>query len=131
MRVDKYLWCVRFYKTRNKASQACKKGHVFLRESKVKPSQDVFEGDILRIRKNQINFEIKVTGLPSSRVGAKLVFQYYMDQTPQENVEHVEKLRYAQKHYRKKGLGRPTKKDRRELDEFLKESNDKTKEPDS
>lgn len=128
MRVDKYLWCIRFFKTRNKASQACKKGHVFLRESKAKPSQEVFPGDHLKIRKNQITFEIKVLDLPESRVGAKLVFQYYEDQTPKENVAHVEKLRYAQKHYRKKGLGRPTKKDRRELDEFIKKTNDKTKE---
>ena len=127
MRVDKYLWCVRFYKTRNKASQACRKGHIFLRNAKVKPSQEILVGDTLQIRKNQISFEIKVIGLPKSRVGAKLVFQYYMDQTPKENLEHVEKLRYAQKHYRKKGLGRPTKKDRRELDEFLKDSNDQNK----
>lgn len=127
MRVDKYLWCVRFYKTRNKASQACKKGHIFVRNAKVKPSQEIFVGDILKIRKNQISFEIKIIGLPESRVGAKLVFQYYMDQTPKENLEHVEKLRYAQKHYRKQGLGRPTKKDRRELDEFLKDSNDQNK----
>jgi len=127
MRVDKYLWCVRFYKTRSKASEACRKGHVFLRESKVKPSQEVFTGDTLQIRKNQISFEIKVIGLPDSRVGAKLVFQYYLDQTPKENLEHVEKLRYAQKHYRKKGLGRPTKKDRRELDDFLKKANDQKK----
>ena len=127
MRIDKYLWCVRFYKTRNKASQACKKGHVFIRGAKVKPSQEVLVGDNIRIRKNQISFEIKVIDIPDSRVAAKLVFQFYMDQTPKENLEHVEKLRYAQKHYRKKGLGRPTKKDRRELDDFLKKRNDEDK----
>ena len=127
MRIDKYLWCVRFYKTRNKATQACKKGHIFLRGAKVKPSQDIFEGDVIQIRKNQISHVIKIISIPDSRVGAKLVFQYYMDQTPKENLEHVEKLRYAQKHYRKKGLGRPTKKDRRELDEFLKDKNEQNK----
>ena len=127
MRIDKYLWCVRFYKTRNKATQACKKGRVFIRDVKAKPSQEIFAGDILKIRKTQISYELKIIDLPDSRVGAKLVFQYYIDQTPKENLEHVEKLRYAQKHYRKKGLGRPTKKDRRELDEFLKDDDDPDK----
>ncbi|MEL4307298.1 RNA-binding S4 domain-containing protein [Joostella sp. CR20] len=121
MRIDKYLWCVRYFKTRNMATEACKKGHVKINEQKVKPSRDVFPMDVIEVRKNQINYQIKVLDIPESRVGAKLVDIYRKDTTPQEAFEHVDLLKYSKDYYRKKGTGRPTKKDRRDIDEYKEE----------
>jgi ribosome-associated heat shock protein Hsp15 len=121
MRVDKFLWAVRFYKTRSIAVDAIKKNHVRINGSVAKPSKDVYGGDIIEIRKNQINYKILVLDTPKSRVGAKLVSQYIKDQTPAEEFQHQELLRFSKDYYRKKGTGRPTKKDRRDLDNFLDE----------
>ncbi len=119
MRIDKFLWAVRFYKTRNIAADAIKKHHVRINGHLAKPSKEVYGGDILEIRKNQIDYKLLVLDVPKSRVGAKLVPQYIKDQTPKEAFEKQALLKSAQNYYRKKGTGRPTKKDRRELDEFL------------
>jgi ribosome-associated heat shock protein Hsp15 len=121
MRIDKFLWAVRFYKTRNIAADAIKKNQVSINGVTVKPSKDVFAGDIIEVRKNQINYKILVLDTPKNRVGAKLVAQYIKDQTPVEEFEHRDLLKLSQKYYRKKGTGRPTKKDRRDLDEFFDE----------
>ena len=121
MRIDKYLWCTRYFKTRSIATEACKKGHIKLDGSNVKPSKDVFSGEKLTIRKNQINYEILVLGIPKSRVGAKLVDLYRKDITPQEAFDNQELLKYSKDYYRKKGTGRPTKKDRRDIDEYTDE----------
>jgi ribosome-associated heat shock protein Hsp15 len=118
MRIDKYLWCIRFYKTRNQATEACKKGHIRINDSIAKPGKEVYTSDSLTIRKNQINYRIQVLDLPKSRVGAKLVDIYRKDETPTEEFQTLEMLKLAKEHYRKKGLGRPTKKDRRDLDDF-------------
>ncbi|SRX55563.1 RNA-binding S4 domain-containing protein [Aequorivita sp. CIP111184] len=118
MRIDKYLWCVRYLKTRNIATQACKKGSVRVNGAIVKPSRDVYPGDKITLRKEQINYELEVLDLPPSRVGAKLVDIYRKDTTPKEAFETNEMLQYAKTYYRKKGVGRPTKKDRRDLDDF-------------
>lgn len=118
MRVDKYLWCVRYFKTRSIATQACKKGAVRVNDSVVKPSRDVYPGDTIKLRKNQINYILKVLDVPESRLGAKLVAIYCTDITPKEAFETNELLKYAKDYYRKKGVGRPTKKDRRDLDDF-------------
>ena len=85
----------------------------------MKPSREVFPGDKLTIRKNQINYQIEVLDLPTSRVGAKIVNLYITDITPKEEFEKLELLKYSQDYYRKKGAGRPTKKDRRELDDWF------------
>ncbi|MAU15365.1 MAG: RNA-binding protein [Muricauda sp.] len=122
MRIDKYLWCIRYYKTRSIASNAVKKGHVKVNGSAVKPSRDVYPMDKIVVRKNQIDHQLTVLDIPETRVGAKLVDIYRKDTTPKEAFEHNELLQYAKKHYRKKGLGRPTKKDRRDLDDFIDES---------
>ncbi|WP_127139036.1 RNA-binding S4 domain-containing protein [Flagellimonas oceanensis] len=122
MRIDKYLWCTRYFKTRSIASNAVKKGHVKVNGNAVKPSRDVYPMDKIVVRKNQIDYQLTVLDVPESRVGAKLVDIYRKDTTPKEAFEHNELLQYAKKHYRKKGLGRPTKKDRRDLDDFLDES---------
>ncbi|HPE83129.1 MAG: RNA-binding S4 domain-containing protein [Aequorivita sp.] len=118
MRIDKYLWCVRYLKTRNMATQACKKGSVRVNGDIVKPSRDVYPGDVISLRKEQINYQLEVLDLPESRVGAKLVDIYRKDTTPKEAFETNEMLQYAKSYYRKKGVGRPTKKDRRDLDNF-------------
>jgi len=122
MRIDKYLWCTRYFKTRSIASNAVKKGHVKVNGNAVKPSRDVYPMDKVVVRKNQIDYQLTVLDVPESRVGAKLVDIYRKDTTPKEAFEHNELLQYAKKHYRKKGLGRPTKKDRRDLDDFKDES---------
>ena len=118
MRIDKYLWCVRYYKTRTIATQACKKGAVKISEKSVKPSRDVYPGDTIEVRINQINYRLQVLDLPLNRVGAKLVGIYRNDITPKEAFEKTELLKYAKDYYRKKGTGRPSKKDRRDLEDF-------------
>lgn len=118
MRIDKYLWATRYYKTRNIASKACKKGSVRVNNTIVKPARDVFPGDEVLVRKNQINYQLEVLDLPKSRVGAKLVDLYRKDTTPKEAFESIELLQYTKSYYRKRGEGRPTKKDRRDLENF-------------
>ena len=117
MRVDKYLWCTRYFKTRSIATNAVKKGHVKVNDTIVKPSRNVYPMDILSVRKNQINYALQVLDLPENRLGAKLVNIYRKDITPKENLEKLDLLKYSKDYYRKKGTGRPTKKDRRDIDE--------------
>lgn len=123
MRIDKYLWCVRYLKTRNIATQICKKGAVRVNGDIVKASREVYPGDSITLRKDQINYKIEVLDIPESRVGAKLVDLYRLDKTPKEAFETNELLQYAKKYYRDKGVGRPTKKDRRDLDDFIDPDN--------
>ena len=124
MRVDKYLWCVRYYKTRTLATTACKKGHIKVNNEVVKPSREVYPLDTIDLRLNQINYRMTVNDIPENRVGAKLVDIYRTDQTPKEQFEAQELLKFAKDHYRKKGVGRPTKKDRRDIDGFYEESSE-------
>lgn len=124
MRIDKYLWCVRYYKTRNMATEACKKNQVTLNGNVAKPSKDILPGDKITFRRDQITYIIKVLAVPDNRVGAKLVDLYRIDETPAEAFEHLEMLKLSKAHYRKFGEGRPTKKDRRDLDEFEFDFND-------
>ena len=119
MRIDKYLWHTRYFKTRNIASTACKKGHVKINGQVVKSSREVYPMDKVILRKNQINHELVVLDIPKNRVGAKLVDIYRKDTTPKEAFKNEELLKYSKSYYRKKGVGRPTKKDRREIDEYL------------
>ena len=128
MRVDKFLWSVRYFKTRSIATEACKQGKVRINESIVKPSREVYPSDKLMIRKDQINYEIEILDLPPSRVGAKLVGLYINDITPKEALEKLDLLKYSQDFYRKKGTGRPTKKDRRDIDEWVDSPNEEKKE---
>lgn len=118
MRIDKFLWCVRFYKTRTIASDEIKKNRVAVGTQTVKSSREVKEGDLIKIRKNQIDYVIKVLMLPKSRVGAKLVPLHIADRTDKEQIEILKQRKLAQDYYRIKGEGRPTKKDRRELDDY-------------
>ncbi len=123
MRVDKYLWCVRYYKTRNMVTEACKKNHITVNGQIAKPSKEVFPTDKITFRKDQITQIITVLDIPENRVSAKLVDIYRKNETPAEVYEHLELLKLSKEHYRKNGTGRPTKKDRRDIDEFGNEIN--------
>ena len=121
MRIDKYLWYTRYLKTRNQASIACKKGQVQVNGDVVKPSRDVYVGDTIVLRKNQINYKLRVNDIPPNRVGAKLVDIYRTDLTPKSEFEAQELLKYSKDYHRKKGTGRPTKKDRRSIENYMDE----------
>ncbi|WP_159303497.1 RNA-binding S4 domain-containing protein [Maribacter litoralis] len=131
MRIDKFLWSTRYFKTRNIATNACKKGHVKINGITAKPGREVFPMDEIVARKNQIDYKFTVLDIPPSRVGAKLVDIYRKDTTPKEAFEHNELLQYSKDYYRKKGIGRPTKKDRRDIDEFLDTPTNDNKEENS
>lgn len=122
MRVDKYLWCVRYFKTRNMVTELCKKNHVTVNGQVSKPSKEVFPSDDVTFRKDQIIYKIKVLAIPESRVGAKLVDIYRKDETPPETFAHLELLKLSKEHYRKTGEGRPTKKDRRDLENYTEDT---------
>ena len=119
MRIDKFLWCLRYFKTRTIASNATKKGQVRVNDSIVKPSREVYPTDEINVSINQVNYRMTVLDLPKSRVGAKLVDKYRQDTTPKSEFEAKELLKLAKEHYRKKGEGRPTKKDRRDIEGYL------------
>lgn len=121
MRIDKYLWAVRFFKSRNAASIACKKGYVQIEGQNAKPSREIFISDKIALRRNQLTTELYVLDLPKSRVGAKLVTQYYKNITPEETIQMHEAVSENQRLSRVKGTGRPSKKDRRDLEDFLDE----------
>lgn len=124
MRIDKYLWCIRMFKTRNIATEACKKGQVKIDGNNAKPAKDIFGNELITVRKNQMNYLIEVLDIPESRVGAKLVDLYRKDRTPKEEFEKLDLLKYSKDYYRKKGTGRPTKKDRRDIDEYYESSDE-------
>ncbi len=118
MRIDKFLWCVRYYKTRNMVTEACKKNQITVNGHIAKPSKEVFPQDKITFRKDQITYIISVLDIPANRVGAKLVDIYRKDETPEESFAHLEMIKLSKEHYRKTGVGRPTKKDRRDLEDF-------------
>ena len=119
MRIDKFLWCVRFYKTRSIAADEIKKNRVSVANSVVKSSKEIKPGDVIKIRKNQIDYQIKVLQIPKSRLGAKLVPLHIEDKTDKEQYEILKLRKLTQDYYRGKGEGRPTKKDRRDMDEYV------------
>ena len=128
MRIDKYLWAIRFYKSRNEASNACKKGHVRIDEVIVKPSREIFGTEKILVRKNQMEFTLLVLGIPKSRVGAKLVERYAKDLTP-ENIRKARKeIAINQSNNRFETGGRPSKKNRRDLMDFIDGEFDSTNE---
>lgn len=122
MRIDKYLWCTRYFKTRNIATTACKKGHIKVNDQVVKPSREVYATDKISVRKDQVNYSLTILDVPPNRVGAKLVDIYRVDTTPKSAFEAQELLKYSKDYYRKKGTGRPTKKDRRDIDDIYLEN---------
>jgi putative heat shock protein 15 len=120
-RVDKWLWAVRIFKTRSIATDACKKGRVAVGGTVVKPSRMIHVGDIVSVRKPPIEYSFRVIQLLGSRVGAKRVEEFMQNVTPREQYELLELQRVSGFVDRAKGLGRPTKKDRRDLDQFAEE----------
>ncbi|MXS70940.1 RNA-binding S4 domain-containing protein [Chryseobacterium binzhouense] len=119
MRIDKFLWSIRFYKTRSIAAEEIKKNRVSIGTSAVKSSKEVKEGDVIKIRKNQIDYKIKVIQIPKSRIGAKLVSLHIKDVTDKEQLELLKMRKLSQDYYRNRGEGRPTKKDRRDMDDYV------------
>ncbi len=119
LRIDKYVWAVRLTKTRSQASELISKGKIKINEIDVKPSRDIKTGDTINVHKNSAVFSYKVLELLEKRVGPKLVSIYIEDITPIEEVEKYKTYQEAQRVYRDMGTGRPSKKDRRMLDDFL------------
>ncbi|WP_109300456.1 RNA-binding S4 domain-containing protein [Aquimarina sp. AU474] len=131
MRVDKYLWCIRYFKTRSIATKACKEGKIRVNGDLIKPSREIYPMDKITVRKNQVNYELLVLDTPDSRIGAKLVDIYRKDTTPTEALQKLDLLKYSKDYYRKKGTGRPTKKDRRDIDDWFIDKNIKNSTDDS
>lgn len=119
MRIDKFLWSIRFYKTRSVSADEIKKNRVSIGSSIVKSSKEVKEGDVIKIRKNQIEYKIKVIQIPKSRIGAKLVPLHIKDVTDKDQYEQLMMRKMSQEYYRNRGEGRPTKKDRRDMDDYV------------
>lgn len=118
VRIDKWLWAVRLYKMRALATDACRLGKVTCEGVAVKPSKIVKEGDVYVVNIDQLHRKVKVKQLLNNRVGAKLVENFLEDQT---DIQEIERIRIAREYAfekRDRGIGRPSKKDRRLLDEF-------------
>jgi ribosome-associated heat shock protein Hsp15 len=118
VRIDKWLWAVRIFKTRTIASDACKLGRVTIDGNKVKSSRCVKVGDVIQVRKPPVTYSFKVLQLAENRMGAKLVPGFMENVTPQEQMDLLQLQRLNGFIDRAKGTGRPTKKDRRDLDEY-------------
>jgi ribosome-associated heat shock protein Hsp15 len=119
VRIDKWLWAVRLFKTRTLAADACKKGKVIIQNIQVKPSRNVKVGDIVSIKRNPILFSFKVLALSENRMNAKLVADFMLNVTTPDQLELIELAKLAGQIGRDRGTGRPTKKERRELDDFI------------
>tara|TARA_S200000501_G_C20764746_1_gene717762 strand:+ start:208 stop:585 length:378 start_codon:yes stop_codon:yes gene_type:complete len=125
MRVDTYIWYLRYYKSRSQATNACRQGHVRINDQVIKPSREVFIGDKIKVRKNQVWRELTVLDFPKSRISAKLVNLYREDLTSKEAFKNTNFQSLSKTPKRDEGSGRPTKKDRRDIDEY--HENQKTK----
>ena len=124
IRVDKYLWAMRIYKTRSIATDACKCGRIKMNGVEVKPSRTFHVGDVFTVRKGPITYTYRILQLWGNRIGAKLVPEYLQDITPKEQLDLLELARYAAQSGRDRGTGRPTKKDRREIEQFFSDDYD-------
>ena len=121
-RIDKWLWCMRVFKTRSISTDACKKGRVTMNGIAVKPSRMVKPGDIIDVKKPPITYTFKVKAISGNRLGAKLVEEYLENLTPQSQYDILEMTRISGFVDRNKGLGRPTKREGRELSRFKEET---------
>ena len=118
MRIDQYLWFVRIFRSRNMASNACKAGKIKINDQIVQPSREALPLDIVQVRKEQLWRSYKITDLPLSRLSAKLVGLYQTEITDISVINHQELKGLSAKVIRDEGTGRPTKKQRREIDEI-------------
>jgi ribosome-associated heat shock protein Hsp15 len=114
-RLDKWLWCVRVFKTRPLATDACRAGKVLLGELEAKPGRDIHVGEIVTVRIGALTRTLKVVGLPRSRVAAKQLPEFLQDLTPPAEYERAKQAGIEHLLARQRGEGRPTKKDRREM----------------
>ncbi|HRW94973.1 MAG TPA: RNA-binding S4 domain-containing protein [Bacteroidales bacterium] len=119
MRIDKYLWAIRVFKTRSEAADACRGSAIKVNGQDVKPSREIHEGDILVVRKGPVYYSYRVLQAVDKRQPAKNVPLYALDITPPEELEKLSQPRETIVIYRQKGTGRPTKKERRQLDEIM------------
>ena len=122
VRVDKYLWAMRISKTRSIAADACKNGRITINGLQLKPSRTFKVGDTFNVRKGPITYTYKVLQLTENRLGAKLVPEYMQDCTSPQQLELLELARLAGNGGRDRGMGRPTKKDRRDIETFMCDS---------
>ena len=118
VRIDKWLWAVRIFKTRSLASAACRNAKIEIENQSVKPSRSVSIGDIVYVKKPPYTFRYEVTGLISKRISAKLASEFVKDITPPDELLKVKTIQESAFFAREKGSGRPTKKERRTIDRF-------------
>jgi|SRR5210317_1437871 ribosome-associated heat shock protein Hsp15 len=123
-RIDKFIWAVRLFKTRSMASNQCKTNKVLVNNEPIKPAKEVKIGDRVSIKRQGAIFSYEVVDLLEKRVGAKLVENYIRDITPIEEIEKYKVYQAAQSSYRNNGMGKPTTKERRALEEFLRRQGD-------
>lgn len=119
MRIDKYVWCVRLAKTRSLATKLVAGNKVKLNGLECKPAKEVSVGDLISLQKNNATFSFRIKALTEKRLGAKLIVEFITDETPTVQVDKYKTYLAAQRNYRGKDYGKPSKKDRRELDDFL------------
>jgi len=118
VRIDKWLWAVRVFKTRSLATAACRNGRVTIGGKEIKPSREVRIGETIVVQKDEMTRTFKVLGILEKRVGAKIAKDFVEDQTPASELEKKREPNFLPPMYRPKGAGRPTKKDRRALDSY-------------
>ena len=123
-RIDKWLWAVRIFKTRTIATEACKKGRVSVGDTVVKPSRTIHVGDVVKVRKPPVTYSFEVLALTENRLGAKLVPGYMNNITPQSELQLLDIVKISGFIDRRKGLGRPTKREGRQLSEFTDSMSD-------
>lgn len=121
-RIDKWLWAMRVFKTRSIATEACKKGRVTMEGISVKPSKMIKPGDKIEVKKPPVTYSFRVLKLANNRLGAKLVPEYLENITPPSQYEILEMAKISGFVDRRKGLGRPTKRESRELNRFTEET---------
>ena len=119
VRIDKWLWAVRLFKTRSLAAEACKKGKVLVKGSPAKPSRNIKIGDIIQVKRPPVLYSFEVLALSENRMNAKLVPDFMRNVTTPDQLELIELGKLAGNMGRAKGTGRPTKKERRDLDQFI------------
>ncbi|MCB2221051.1 MAG: RNA-binding S4 domain-containing protein [Bacteroidetes bacterium] len=120
VRIDKWLWAVRLYKTRSQASDACRSGKVHIQEISVKPSRELSVGDIIEINQGPIKRTVEVKAILTNRVSAKLVENYMNDLTLQDEYDKLKIARETNYEFRPRGFGRPTKRERRLIEKLKK-----------
>ncbi len=118
LRIDKLLWSVRIYKTRSMAGEACRKGRIFIDNTPVKPSRMAGRNEIIKVKKPPVLHTYRIIDFPPSRVSAKLVNNYIEDLTPEDEKTKLEIKQKSGVRYKYGGSGRPTKKDRRDIDKL-------------